>query len=160
MSEGTQMYETLAIDPGAEHCGMVFGAHSRLNTSIIKVWEERPRGCHEWVCGWLQEAREGDSLVVEEFRLYPGKAAQQSWSKLETVEVIGVLRYLWERYGQDKGVAWVEQGANIKKPIQRILRAKGVASVAKAERAGGHCFDAELHFYRSIWTQYDGIPGT
>lgn len=42
------------------------------------------------------------------------------------------------------------QPADIKKPTVAILRKKGIKSVAKAAKAGGHCVDAETHGWRYL----------
>lgn len=44
-----------------------------------------------------------------------------------------------------RAVAQVLQMADIKKPAAGVLRSKGIKSVAKRLKAGGHCVDAELH---------------
>lgn len=85
-----------------------------------------------------------DVLVVEEFRLYEDKAAVQIGSTMPTCEVIGVIKYLW-RTVPGEAVDLVLQGAGIKEGCQKILRRKGVVSLAKSRKAGGHAYDAELH---------------
>lgn len=40
--------------------------------------------------------RKPDVVVYEDFRLYPWMAKSKSWSHLETVQVIGVIKYLCE----------------------------------------------------------------
>jgi len=52
-----------------------------------------------------------DVCVYETFKLYPWMARTKSWSTFPTVEVIGVLKYLANRYA----VPIVGQGANMKK---------------------------------------------
>lgn len=51
-----------------------------------------------------------DILVYEEFKLYPWKAKQKSWSTFPTVEVIGVLKYLAEKHD----IKIIGQGADAK----------------------------------------------
>lgn len=48
------------------------------------------------------------------------------------------------------------QMADIKKPTVGILRKRGVKSVAKRERAGGHAYDAELHGWYYILKGSEG----
>lgn len=51
-----------------------------------------------------------DIVIIESFRLYPWKANQQSFSSFETVEIIGVLKFLCEQ----KGISYIMQPATIK----------------------------------------------
>lgn len=44
----------------------------------------------------------------------------------------------------------VGQGADIKKPTAGVLKSKKMKSTAKRLKAGGHCFDAELHGWHYI----------
>jgi hypothetical protein len=80
-------------------------------------------------------------VVIEEFRLYPDKAAVQGYSQLKTVEVIGVVRYLCAV----SEIELIEQGASIKKPARSQMAARGVENEAVKQGAGGHCADAVLH---------------
>lgn len=128
----------LAIDPGERHCGMAWFIDGKCTQAI----ERLPGECIIQVRLDL-EVRAIDVLVVEEYRLYPWKAAQQAFSQIKTIEVIGVLRYLFAIHGTD-AMTWVEQGASIKEPTQGILRAKGLKKRAKGSQ---HALDAELHGY-------------
>lgn len=128
----------LAIDPGEVHCGVALFEKRKC----YAAYEMAPHELLAAVERWLQEGCV-QAMVVEEFRLYASKAATQVGSQIKTVEVIGVLRWLWAKHGE--GVIWREQGASIKKPTQAILAAKKVRSTAKQEKAGGHALDAELH---------------
>lgn len=77
-------------------------------------------------------------LVVERFSLYTDRAMAQSGSQMETAQMIGALRY----------VAWltdtavVLQGADIKKPTRKQLKARGIKQQASGST---HASDAELH---------------
>lgn len=120
-------------------------------------------------------AGELETVVFERFRLYADLAAEQVGSEFETSQLIGVIKYLVRlnnnhvakhhqvnniegRYlpcemqggGCARGlkmrhVVLVGQQADIKKPTQGILRKRQIKSTAKRLKAGGHCFDAELH---------------
>jgi hypothetical protein len=82
-------------------------------------------------------------LVVEEFRLYPGKAKALSWSPMLTAEMIGALKWVAEQ----QGVVVVMQGADVKVPTRRQLKARGIVPYS---REGGHANDALLHAYHFI----------
>lgn len=136
-------FPTLAIDPGDVHCGMALFNEGKC----LDAWKMKPVECERFVQSALRE-QEIQALVVEEFRLYPWESDAQAWSQFLTVEVIGVLRWLWLTEGTN--CIWKEQGANIKKPSRGILRMRKIKSMAKAKGAGGHALDAELHGYHFL----------
>jgi hypothetical protein len=134
------MHRILAIDPGDEHCGMAYFREGKCQW----VAETDPHECEEVTKSHLDEGLE--ALVVEAFRLYPEQAKTQIWSDFPTVQLIGVLKYLHRQSVAAGGTSVLAvQGADIKKPTRRILRAKKIRSVAKQNKAGGHAADAELH---------------
>lgn len=102
----------LSIDPG-ETSGFSLMKHSeKLNYNkkdrdlIVNVGEKSGyKGFDS-----LIENYEPDLIVYEEFKLYPWKAKQKSWSTFPTVEVIGVLKYIAEQ----KNVKIIGQGADTK----------------------------------------------
>lgn len=148
------MTKMLAIDPGGVHVGMAW-FHDE---ACFHAEEMTPAGCIAEVQRQLSQGLL-DVLVIEKFQLYPWMAQNQAFSEFPTVELIGALKLLWATCG---GEVWdddpgdrrtallVMQGANIKDPTRRILRAKGVKSVAKKLGAGGHAADAELHGYHHV----------
>src|SRR5690625_5613058 len=136
----------LTVDPGPEHTG-------------IALWFYYPgRG---WRCDHAQEISPGDfvtslenylksnslgTVVYESWQLYADKAQQQVGSELETVQLIGVIRYLVERDEPDwpfEPVQLFKQPASIKKATKAILGRKKVVSVAKRLRMDpdGHAFE-------------------
>lgn len=137
------MTARLAIDPGGVHVGWALsipGADPGYWAGEWTVTEAiaRVREFCQGNGGTDEEARE---LVIEEYRLYPG--VKQEWSSMETSQLIGKLKLIAE----DAGIPWLEQGANIKKPTQRQLRARGIKLVGR----GTHARDAELHlWYRKL----------
>lgn len=155
----------LAIDPGEVHVGLaVFH-----DGTCIDAFEMAP---HETIVlvRDLLSRRRLHTLVVEQFRLYPWLAEQQAFSDFKTVELIGVLRYLWATRGElDTGeltnkqgerlataiewCTWVENPATIKTPTRAILKARKIKSTAARLRAGGHASDAELHGYHYLLAQ-------
>ncbi len=136
----TRTLRVVAIDPGSVHCGVaVF-----LGERCYEAYEVDPPELYRRLESWLKMGTM-DVLVVEEFRLYEDKAKVQIGSTMATCEVIGVIKYLVGRWGVEGGVELALQGAGIKEGCQKILRAKGVVSLARSRRAGGHAFDAELH---------------
>lgn len=149
----------LAIDPGGEHCGMALfepfdGEGSEAGWICARTWELDPEECKDSIVDWVSSGVA--TVVVEEFRLYPWLAKQQAFQQFEVVEVIGVIKWLC-RVLKEEGqqVEVVMQGASIKEPTQKILRAKKVASRAKQDRSGGHAKDAELHGWHYIMRNED-----
>lgn len=135
----------LAIDPGGKHVGMAWFE----DQECVAVREETPAGAIDETRRQLLTGT--DVLVIEEFRLYPWLAQQQSYSDFPTVQLIGALKLLWATNG---GRDWdgerpvctlAMQPATIKAPTRNVLRGRKIKSVAKREKAGGHCADAELH---------------
>ena len=62
-------------------------------------------------------------IVCESFRLFEHKAKEQSWSAMETCQLIGYLRMkAWEN-----GIKWFEQDPSVKPRVaDRILERMGV----------------------------------
>jgi len=128
----------LSIDPGEVHVGTAiwYGADCTM------VREYSPWDFFAILENWLKE-KKFDLVVIEEYRLYPWKSAEQGFSQIKTVEVIGIIRFLISRWGE--GIPMVEQPALIKKPTEGHMRSKGLKYRSVTEKAGGHCKDAESH---------------
>lgn len=118
--------------------------------TCVRAWEETPDGCTDQIVDWLLDGI--DAIVVEEFRLYPWAAEQQSFKTFPEVEVIGVIKWLHRTMAEENGsqCRLVMQQASIKEPTTKILRHKKIKSLAKAVGAGGHAKDAELHGWHHI----------
>lgn len=82
-------------------------------------------------------------VIIEEYRLYPDLLQQQGYSKVQTVEVIGVIRYLCGL----AGVEMIEQGASIKKPAFAVMKARGFEWPKGLDQ---HAKDAVAHGYYRI----------
>ena len=128
-----------SIDPGSVHCGTAWWEDGECKWTR----EYTPYGLFQLLNNWMT-LKSGDVVVMEEFRLYPWKSAEQGFSQLKTVETIGVVRWI-------VGTKWsgavelIEQPALIKKPTMGQMRARGVTNLATEEKTGGHCADAFLH---------------
>lgn len=125
----------VAVDPGDKHVGIAWW-RSRNGERVAETHTA------ELAVGAVEKLLEvGDEgavvLVIEEFRLYPGKDKPQAYSQMETSEMIGALKYVARKLG----VPAVEQGAYIKNPTRRQLRARGIVQVGDTV----HAKDAELH---------------
>lgn len=132
--------QVLAIDPGGVHCGMAWFEDG----ACVRVEDTSPDLCIDLANHWMLQPH-AQTLVIEEFRLYPWMAAQQSFSTFATVETIGALK-LARRWNAPH-IELVMQPASIKKPTERIMKARKITMLAHAENMGVHCADAELHAY-------------
>jgi hypothetical protein len=146
------MVRMVSIDPGEVHCGTAFW----LGAKCYDVVEYSPGGLFASMEKWLRHDSV-DVIVVEEFRLYPNKANEQSYSSMGTPEVIGVIKYLVARFGKDGSVKLVFQPATIKKPTRAMMKAKRIGNRAVTEGKGGHCSDAVLHGQRYLWRGTMGV---
>ncbi len=155
---GTDGEQTLvlSIDPGERHCGFaLFDPTKPVGERCTHAWEMAPHQAILFVRRVLRWRRI-KVLLVEQFRLYPWLAEQQAFSSFKTVEVIGVLRYLWAEQGE--GCEWVENPATVMKPTKAILQAKKIRSRSKAMRAGDHAQAAELHGWHYLLHQAGEAP--
>lgn len=126
----------LAIDPGEVHVGIALfkrgsGGRGAYCDYAIEVTPA------EMILRLENDPYE--KLIVEEFRLYPWKMAEQGFSQIKTAELIGVIRYI----ARKRHIEVVQQPASIKQACEGILRAKGV--VLQSRGHGPHAKDAELH---------------
>ena len=128
----------LSVDPGSVHNGTVlwYGAQ------CAGIKEHTPESLFAWVESLLR-TQAIDVVVCEEYRLYPWLLAEQGFSQVKTVEVIGVLRYLCSRWSL--GVAFVEQSATIKRVARAQAEARKSNAWEAAKEHGVHCMDAYLH---------------
>lgn len=153
-------YRLVAVDPGGVHVGVaVFGCNNS-GWSCFWAGEMQPEEFEDWLSEHMVHSGI-DILVVEQFTLYADKAMEQTGSDMPTSQLIGAIKYIWR---QMKGTAsrWprpdVElhfQPAKIKVPTQSVLKNRGMKSMAKTLKAGGHAFDAELHGYHHIINTMD-----
>jgi hypothetical protein len=102
----------LSIDPGETSGFTLLNetdtlAYDKTDKKLIKVVGEK-EGFEGFAS--LIEKYSPKLIVYEEFKLYPWKARQKSWSTFPTVQVIGVLKYLAEK----NNIKIIGQGADIK----------------------------------------------
>lgn len=144
--------EVLGIDPGGEYCGMALFEESDEGWACTEAWQATPQQCVEEARVWYE--RRAD-IVVEEFRLYPWLAKQQSFKTFPEVEVIGCIKLVT---GGLRTHACIMQQASIKEPTVSQLRARRIKSKSKQDGAGGHAFDAETHGWHYILKTLGGRP--
>lgn len=165
-SKQTPTSYLLAIDPGEAHCGMALmrrdgtSGEAEKDWACIAAWTVDPDECIRYTASALmvgvhrteqdeqRAERHGsdalpiDTLVIEEFRLYPWASEEQAFSEIPTIKVIGVLEYLHRAHNRLGGACTlVKQSAQIKKPTRAICRARKVISKAGST----HAKDAQLH---------------
>ena len=83
-----------ALDPG-KHCGFAFMELGDKLHQCGLVMDD-----YHYVSELLDmiDRFNPNVLVIEDFRLSPHKAMQQSWDKMETPRIIGILDYwAWQR---------------------------------------------------------------
>ena len=97
------MKSILVFDPG-ESTGWCYQDH---NGVVVGGTAKRR---HEDVAR-LIEGFEPDIVVFERFNLYPQMAKSLAWNSFYPCEVIGVIRFLCDRYK----IPYVEQAPSIKK---------------------------------------------
>lgn len=132
----------LAIDPGDIHVGWAEFLRLASGQTHFGGGEVHADDAPEFVEQKLLRAPMSAELVIEEFLLYAHKLAAQTWSPMLTSQMIGALKWI----ARKQGVPVFEQGAFIKKPTRRQMRARGIETVVH----GVHARDAELHLYYRI----------
>lgn len=133
----------LAIDPGDVHVGWACGLRVKDTQWGVKAGEWTRS---EAIAEVTRFGKDLDELIIEKFVLYPGKAAQQSYSPMLTSELIGKLKLVAEL----NNVTVTMQGADIKVPTKSQLKARGIPLVGK----GNHAKDAEAHLYYRLLKEY------
>lgn len=126
----------VAVDPGDKHVGIatwhecepeLWTAHEINANQAVNHIKRLLNGCG---CNIK-------ILVVESFVLYPDKAGAQAYSPMLTSEMIGALKHVAKEIDTEV----VEQGAFIKEPTRKQLKARGIKQLG----VGTHARDAELH---------------
>ena len=162
----------LAVDPGEVHVGVAVFVETSDGWRCTATVELNPFGWVRLYDAILASALRPHYLVIEDFRLYGHLAMTQVGSSMATSQLIGWTSYATllfndsladrllfnDSLAEDQPTAVVLQGAQIKKPTQAVLRAHRIRSTAKAARAGGHAFDAELHGWFYILGALEGDP--
>lgn len=123
----------IAVDPGAAHCGVAVSLDGKTCDRTLTLG---PRQFEDWLAALLEDDHI-ELVIYEGYRIYPWARDQQTWSRVETVEVIGVILWLCRRYG----VEVKEQLPPIKKPTEKVAARLGW-QFKKGDR---HARDAELH---------------
>lgn len=143
----------VAVDPGGVHVGVAVFRKRTSGWRCIWAGEMTPVLFEDWLTDKL-DSGDIDVLVVEEWKLFADKAAQQIGSHMETSQLIGSIKYICRRaipkWPSDRfQLVW--QSPNIKIPTKSVLRSRGVKSTAKQLKVSGdHASDAELHGYYYI----------
>ena len=127
----------ISIDPGEKHCGVAVVQ----NRVITSTHDYSPAALFDYLNA--ECAKESLHVIVcEEFRLYPWKAQQPGFSTLETVEIIGTIKWLCKQHQTELQM----QPATIKNPTFAIMNKRNIALQGKNQ----HERDAEAHAYHYI----------
>ena len=121
----------LAVDPGDIHVG-------------VAMWRDEEAIAYEvdaefWLTQFNKILEFLELVIIESFVLYPGRASAQSWSPMQTSEMIGAMKWI----AQQAGVPIVMQGANIKIPTRRQCAARGI----NVAHRSNHAADALVHLW-------------
>lgn len=128
----------LAIDPGAIHVGVAEFIDHGNYAEEVKAYETTPDGLYRILA---DDDIAIETVVCEEFRLYPWAMKEQGFSPIQTVEVIGVIKHLC----LDRKIKLVMQSATIKRPTEGILRSLMKGTRLLSHGQGPHARDAEVH---------------
>lgn len=136
--------DVIAVDPGDVHVGVAVWdgktkavrATELANGSAVRQIAEMVRA--------RQTLGHRVHVVIEAFVLYPDKAKAQSWSPMQTAQMIGALTWLCENQ-LFCGVSI--QPATIKVPVRSQMRARGIGI---SSGKSGHADDAVLHLWRYL----------
>jgi hypothetical protein len=139
---------TIALDPGDLHTG--WAEHYSPGPGMTAACAAGTMDSSE-VVEWLdQRLRRIRSLktptevevIIEEYVLYPGQDQRRVYKKNATSELIGMIKLTCMHHG----ITWIEQGATIKKPTRKQLRARGIGYASGDE----HSRDAQLHLWYRV----------
>ena len=128
------MKSILVFDPG-ESTGWCFQDESG------KLTGGTAKRSHEDVAR-LIEGHEPDVVVFERFNLYPQMAKSLAWNSFYPCEVIGVIRFLCDRYK----IPYVEQAPGIKKYFGGFKSDWDWLKDHKAGNVTEHTKDAYQHY--------------
>lgn len=136
---GLRPFNFVSIDPGDIHVGWV-----RWENCVPAHLEElTPDECIKQL-----EFLEGqEAIVLEDWRLYADKANTMIGSDMPTCQLIGVIKYL----AKQRGIPILMQGAGLRKPIEGVLRNKGIQLYSRKLQLSDHVQDAELHGWTFLW---------
>jgi hypothetical protein len=148
----------VAVDPGGVHVGVAVFKKKQRGWTCDWAGEMTPVLFEDWLAEKLHNG-EIEILVVEEWKLFADKAAQQIGSHMETSQLIGSIKYIVrtaDLHWPSKQLKLEWQSPNIKIPTRSVLRARGIKSTAKVLKVSGdHASDAELHGYHYIMRTLD-----
>jgi hypothetical protein len=169
VTDATSIYSRhnlTSVDPGGEHVGVAqFAQAEDLSWQCIWAGEMTPLQFEDWLSEQMILGQI-DTLVIEEWVLFPDKAMQQVGSDMPTSQLIGVIRYIHRmthsiaaRWPDLEPVQLVFQPPTIKIPTRSLLRTRGLTSMAKYLKIPkDHAADAELHgYYRILKTLGDTV---
>lgn len=143
------MKALFAIDPGDKHVGVAFFTY-RFRGGDVWRWscdDAYQLDAQQFLRHWLPHPTDTaalgfDTIVVEQFNLYPDKANAQTGSQMETAQMIGAIK---QRY-QDTNINLVFQPASIQTATAAICKARGI----NLYPMGPHARSAQLHGWYHI----------
>lgn len=148
---------TIVIDPG-ETCGIAVrydGVKVEKGDTYFDHYGTVTLDmdfAHDYLMKFIADAhRIGKTLakvVIEEYRVYPEKAAMHSGKTIPTAEAIGGFKLI----ARKANCPVVEQPAYIKETTAALLKGRGIKSIGGSR----HAMDAEIHmWYYTLRDQID-----
>jgi hypothetical protein len=111
----------LALDPG-HTVGVAYLTLDETGINPRMVFEAQPGQVYDILERPMAHGMNSiDTVVSEEFRLYPWLAQVQGFSQMKTVEVIGVIKYICAK----KTYVLFEQRADVKKEARHLGETHG-----------------------------------
>lgn len=89
----------LAIDPGELKCGcVILEIDDDQEAKLIVGWRPTVQKLGEFIETWFNKEHEPLILVYEKYRVYSHKLNAHRFSRVQTIEAIGMLEFLIKKY--------------------------------------------------------------
>lgn len=138
------MNRFIAIDPGDVHVGACTFEHDVFKTALEYRPEDIPT---------LLRSTSFDTIILESFVVYPGKSRVQTFSKMETPQLIGIIK----SEAKSLSIPLVLQQASLRKVAERSPWVKAhIQTYGKP--SSRHAWDAILHAYYYRYFSKKRIP--
>lgn len=151
-----QQQYLIAIDPGDVHVGWAEFEKVKEQWACVLTEEYTPDQAMEIYHTLVTMSAVAETTVIEEFRLYPDRAMQQTGSTMPTAELIGRFKQVITQ--ATDATELVMQPAAIKKPTIALMKKLDIKHRAVREHKGGHAKDAETHGWYHILRTLEEEP--
>lgn len=136
----------LAVDPGKSTGWAVFKGNVIFDMGITRTVDE----FSEWLDKFLWTyGANPDTIVYEDFQLFKNKALQQSGSRMEATQVIGIIKH----WGRQVEAEMIRQPASILPIAQKFSKMK-----MPSNHRDSHHISAANHAYYYLVTNNMILP--